>query len=191
MSEPVRVAGHDFWTTPSSFTAQKREQTVIEFRRFRVFPCSRQLLLDGREVAVGGRGFDLLVALLEKRGSTVEKAELYEKVWPSRIVEESNLRFQMAMLRQALGADADAIKTVRGRGYMIALDHPMIERQTESEPPLQHDALGEFSMEEWPGEGTVDRIRELERENTALRQALADATIGRLILANISEIRAS
>ena len=41
-------------------------------------------------------------------------------VWPSTLVEESNLRFQMMSLRKALGKDRDIIKTIPGRGYLFA-----------------------------------------------------------------------
>jgi hypothetical protein len=37
-------------------------------------------------------------------------------------VDESNLRFQVASLRKALGQDRDLIKTVSGRGYLFAAE---------------------------------------------------------------------
>jgi DNA-binding winged helix-turn-helix (wHTH) protein len=43
-------------------------------------------------------------------------------VWPTTIVEESNLRFQVAQLRKALAHDQDLIKTIPGRGYLFALE---------------------------------------------------------------------
>jgi hypothetical protein len=49
----------------------------------------------------------------------VAKEELVKQVWPSTFVDESNLRFQMACLRKALGSDRSVIKTVPGRGYIF------------------------------------------------------------------------
>jgi predicted ATPase/DNA-binding winged helix-turn-helix (wHTH) protein len=91
----------------------------IEFGRFRVLLHRRELLADNRKVAIGGRAFDLLVALIEARGAVVSKDELIERVWPDRIVEENNLQFQISTLRKAFAADRDLICTVTGRGYQF------------------------------------------------------------------------
>ena len=96
----------------------------FRFRHWRLLPRARLLLRDGRPVELGSRAFDLLHLLLSKRGSVVEKTVIVTFVWPSTIVEESNLRFQMASLRKALGADGALIKTIPGRGYILADDYP-------------------------------------------------------------------
>jgi DNA-binding winged helix-turn-helix (wHTH) protein len=92
----------------------------IRFRSFRLFPGARLLLRDGRPVDLGSRAFDLLHVLAASRGSVVDKNEILDRVWPRTTVEESNLRFQVAVLRRALGEDRDLIKTVAGRGYQFA-----------------------------------------------------------------------
>jgi DNA-binding winged helix-turn-helix (wHTH) protein len=99
-------------------------QDSIAFRDFKVRPGSRTLLRSGEVVCIGSRAFDLLVVLLEERGSVVSKRELLDRVWPSTIVDESNLRFQIATLRNVLGPDRDLIKSVPGRGYFFAYDRP-------------------------------------------------------------------
>lgn len=94
----------------------------LRFRSFRVYPGDRVLLRDGEPIDIGGRAFDLLLVLLRSRGTVVGKDEINEQVWPSTIVDESNLRFQMACLRRVLGADRDVIKTVQGRGYLFVAE---------------------------------------------------------------------
>jgi len=91
----------------------------IRFGRFQALPAARVLLCEGREVELGSRAFDMLVVLLRARGELVRKDEIVRSVWPDTIVEESNLRFQMAALRRALGDDRDLIKTIQGRGYIL------------------------------------------------------------------------
>ncbi|MFP3544366.1 response regulator [Rhizobium sp. SIMBA_035] len=91
----------------------------IVFGRFRVLPQSRQLLLDGTPQEIGGRAFDLLMVLLRSNGAIVSKEEILKAVWPSMVVEECNLRFQVKSLRRALGPDGDKIKTIVRRGYML------------------------------------------------------------------------
>lgn len=90
--------------------------------RFGVFelqPAERRLLKAGEPVALPGRAFDLLLALVERAGSLVSKDELLERVWPKLVVEESNLQVHVSALRKVLGQDA--IATVIGRGYRFAM----------------------------------------------------------------------
>ena len=92
---------------------------IIEFGRFGILPHRRQLLADGRPIRLGGRAFDLLLALIEAPGAVVGKDELLSRIWPGRIVEEYRLQSEIWALRQALGADRDLIQTVSGRGYQF------------------------------------------------------------------------
>ncbi len=93
---------------------------TLEFRGYRVYPTARKLTHNDTAVEIGGRAFDLLVILLLARGRLMSKEEIVRHVWPSTTVDECNLRFQMAVLRKALGRDRDVIKTVPGRGYLFA-----------------------------------------------------------------------
>ena len=94
----------------------------ISFGHFVALPAARTLLFKGAPVEIGGRAFDLLMVLLRSCGEVVGKEQIVRQVWPTTIVDESNLRFQMAVLRKALGADRDRIKTVTGRGYLFVAD---------------------------------------------------------------------
>src|SRR6516164_8718810 len=91
----------------------------VAFGRFRVLPHRRELLVDGRPVKLGGRAFDVLMALIEARGAVVSKNALMARVWPGRVVEENNLQSHISALRAALGRDRELIRTVSGRGYQF------------------------------------------------------------------------
>ena len=54
----------------------------VAFGRFQVSPHRRELLADGQPVKLGGRAFDMLVALIEARGAVVSKDALMARVWP-------------------------------------------------------------------------------------------------------------
>jgi DNA-binding response OmpR family regulator len=95
---------------------------AVSFRDFVLWPAARKLLHRGAPVDLGSRAFDLLTTLLKTPGELVSKEEILKQVWPSTLVEESNLRFQVARLRRALAPDGDVIKTVPGRGYLLARD---------------------------------------------------------------------
>src|SRR4051794_15422400 len=75
----------------------------------------RQVLVGGACASLGGRAFDLLVALIERRERVVEKNELFDAVWPGLVVEENNLQVQVSSLRKILGPNA--IATIPGHGY--------------------------------------------------------------------------
>ena len=45
----------------------------IAFGRFLVLPHRREVLADGRPVKLGGRAFDVLMALIEARGAVVSQ----------------------------------------------------------------------------------------------------------------------
>ena len=93
--------------------------TVYEFAPYRLVPAQRQLVRDGTPVKLGGRAFDVLVALVERRERTVSKNELMDLAWPTVVVEENNLEVQIVTLRKLLGYAA--IATVPGRGYRFTL----------------------------------------------------------------------
>lgn len=79
----------------------------------------RQLLVDGAPVRLGGRAFDLLVALAARPGQVTSKDELMQLLWPREVVEENTLQVHISALRKLLGSDA--IRTVAGRGYLLTL----------------------------------------------------------------------
>lgn len=57
---------------------------------------------DGKAVRLGSRAFKLLVALVERAGETVSHDELVASVWPTTVVEDTNLRVHIGTLRKAL-----------------------------------------------------------------------------------------
>ena len=94
--------------------------SAISFGPFQVVPGKRMLTRHGTPVDIGGRAFDLLLALLERPGRVVGKRELLRRVWPDLVVEEGSLRFHMTGLRRTLGDGEDGaryINTQVGVGY--------------------------------------------------------------------------
>jgi DNA-binding winged helix-turn-helix (wHTH) protein len=91
----------------------------LAFGRFQVLLRRRELLADGQPIKLGGRAFDVLMALIEARGAVIGKDALMARVWPDRVVEENNLQAHISALRAALGAERALIRTVAGRGYQF------------------------------------------------------------------------
>lgn len=86
-------------------------------------PSHRTVSIDGREIKLTMREFDLLEYLMRKPGVVFSREALLQSVWGwdfdggSRIVD-----VHVQTLRQKLGDHADRIETVRGVGYRLA-DH--------------------------------------------------------------------
>ncbi len=91
-----------------------------EFGPFRLIPAERLLLKNNAPVPVGARELDILIVLVERAGRVVTKRELFARVWPDVVVEESSLRVHVGGLRRALADGQDQaryIVNVPGRGY--------------------------------------------------------------------------
>ena len=90
-------------------------QQGFRFGPFELRPAQRSLLVGGVPAALGGRAFDVLMVLFNRRSAPVSKAELLQAVWPSAVVEDNTLQVHVSALRKLLGPLA--IATVPGRGY--------------------------------------------------------------------------
>src|SRR6516165_4943806 len=111
----------------------------VEFGRFTILPHRREVLADGRPIELGGRAFDVLMALIEANGAVVGKDELISRAWPGRVIEEGNLRAQIRALRKAF-ADRDLIRTVAGRGYQFTAE--VRWRGVPAQAPAGHQIAG-------------------------------------------------
>lgn len=101
------------------------EDSVLCFGTFR-FHVQRRLLLEGdRPLRLGSRALEILQLLLENAGHLVGKDCIIARVWPSTVVEETNLRVHIAALRRALGDGRDGrrfIANVPQRGYSFVAE---------------------------------------------------------------------
>ena len=103
-------------------TPHSDDQTdrTVSFGRFRLL-ADRHILLDGdAPVPIGSRALEILIALTDRPGEVVSRDELVARAWRNLVVDESNLRAQVALLRKALRereSDFPLIVAVPGRGY--------------------------------------------------------------------------
>lgn len=103
---------------------------IYEFEDFRLDSSEKTLRRSGEIVSITPKVFETLHLFVENAGHLIEKDELMEKLWQERFVEESNLTFNIKMLRKALGDDAQKprfLETVPKRGYRFIADVRRIE----------------------------------------------------------------
>ncbi|MDM9628500.1 winged helix-turn-helix domain-containing protein [Rhizobium sp. S152] len=109
-----------------------------EFGAFRIFIDQRRLTLHGQDVRIGGRTYDVLLALVERHGQIVSREELGKAVWPNTHVVDSALRFQINSVRTILsqGYGRDYISSVAGRGYCFTAEVNSVT--AEESAPVRH-----------------------------------------------------
>jgi predicted ATPase/DNA-binding winged helix-turn-helix (wHTH) protein len=103
---------------------------TLTFGPFQLLSGQRLLLQDRKPMKLGSRAMDILIALVDRAGDTVDKHELIAVVWPRTVVEEGALRVHVAALRKLLGdgqAGARYIVNVPGRGYSFIA--PLVRTQ--------------------------------------------------------------
>jgi DNA-binding winged helix-turn-helix (wHTH) protein/tetratricopeptide (TPR) repeat protein/TolB-like protein len=111
------------------------DRTCYEFDDFLVDPVRRLLLRGAEPVALTPKALSILLALLERPGEVVDKADLIEKVWGGAYVSEANLTQNVFSLRKSLGDRANEsrfVVTVPGRGYSFAGDVRRSERSADA-----------------------------------------------------------
>ncbi len=92
----------------------------LRFGPFELNVAERSLRKVDQVIPLGGRAYDILIALLENAGEVVAKSELIAKAWPDVTVEEGSLRVHLSALRKALGDGQFGnkyIANVQGQGY--------------------------------------------------------------------------
>ena len=95
---------------------------VFTFGRHKVVPSRREFFENGVHVELGGRAFDLLLALIDGQGKVLSNEQLMNRVWPGRVVEDNSLHAHVSALRKALGDSRALIRTVSGRGYQFVAE---------------------------------------------------------------------
>ena len=108
---------------PTTDPSQHDERTVFRFGEFTFDCASRQLLRQREEQHLSPKAQTLLRLLLLHSPGAVSREELYDALWPSTYVCETNLATVISELRRVLGDDARSaqyIRTVHGFGYAFS-----------------------------------------------------------------------
>lgn len=98
---------------------------LYRFGECELDPAQRELRVGGQPRPVEPQVFDILVLLVGKRDRMVSKEELFEEVWPDRVVSDATLSSRIKAARQAIGDDGERqefIRTIHGRGFRFTAD---------------------------------------------------------------------
>src|SRR5215471_18111170 len=117
---------------------------LYKFDAFIVDENERVLLRNGRMVPLTPKVFETLLLLVKNHGSIVTKEKMLTTLWPNVFVEESNITFNIRMLRKALGDTRQSsvyIETIPRRGYRF---------KTHVREVLEDDTSFEITRTEFP-----------------------------------------
>lgn len=118
---------------------------IFGFGAFRLDATHRLLTrADGEAVPLTPKAFELLLILVESQGRLLTKAELMNRIWPDRFVEEGNLTQTVSVLRKALGEQPHEhhyIVTEPGQGYRFVAE---VGESQEDEGKPKTDKLDSF-----------------------------------------------
>jgi DNA-binding response OmpR family regulator len=103
---------------------QAKAPEVERFGDVEVHPASRTVIRNGDTVALTPKEFDLLLALIRRRGAVASRHELLREVWDHHaVVMTRTVDIHIAELRRKLEADSSNprhILTVWKAGYRLA-----------------------------------------------------------------------
>ena len=95
-----------------------RATPSIERGRLQIKPATQEVIYDGNQALLSGKEFALLLALAERPGLVLSRAQLEERLYSWDTSVGSNaIEVHIHHLRKKLSEDA--IKTVRGVGYIL------------------------------------------------------------------------
>ena len=95
-----------------------------------VNPMGRQVKRGSRPVALTAREYQLLLLLLERKGTVVSREQILRHVWNDQQGAASNvIEVYVRYLRQKLedGGERRLIHTVRGQGYCLSERMPQLQ----------------------------------------------------------------
>lgn len=101
-----------------------------------------RLRVGGRATEIDRSCAAILSLLLREGGRCVDKDRLLEAGWPGRVVHENSLAKAIGRLRQALGAHGEALETVHGYGYRLAVEEEPAPVSPAREPQNRGRTLG-------------------------------------------------
>lgn len=100
-------------------TNDEADRRADEVGPLRLDRRTRRVLLDGHEVALTPKEFDLLAVLIQEPGTVVSRQRILELVWETTWYGPSrSLDVHVASLRRKLG-DPSWVETVRGIGFRL------------------------------------------------------------------------
>lgn len=129
----LEMGGDDYVTKPISpkvlvsrinalfrRSRQEKENEVVKIDTLEIDPSKFDVRIEGREVVLAKKEFELLYLLASRPGRVFLRNEILNQIWGNDvIVGDRTIDVHIRKVRQKLGVDC--ITTVKGVGYKFAL----------------------------------------------------------------------
>ncbi|MCI9023039.1 MAG: response regulator transcription factor [Dorea sp.] len=103
---------------------RNNEKERLSYRELLLFPAGKQVFVEGREIRLTAKEYQMLEYLMENQGQVLTKEMILEKIWglEGQFVVDNTVSVTINRLRKKLEPDAGQssyIKNVFGLGYRI------------------------------------------------------------------------
>lgn len=100
--------------------ASPNPENVITYQGLQLFPDQKRCEVDGIEVRLPRKEFEILLLLLKNRGRVFSRAELLSTVWPDKVVVlDRVVDVNITRIRHKIGQYGSNILTRSGYGYVF------------------------------------------------------------------------
>lgn len=100
---------------------EQQEHSHIRLKTMEIDPANRTVSVQGKNIELTAKEFDLLYFLADHKGKVYTKKQLYTEVWNDfSVFDDSNVMSFLSKLRKKIEPDPNQpfyIQTVRGVGY--------------------------------------------------------------------------
>lgn len=168
---------------------------AFRFGEFTFDSASRQLLQNGEKRHLSPKAQQLLHLLLTSRPRALSREELYDALWPSTYVGETNLANLVNELRRVLEDDARSpryIRTAHGYGYAFCDDVAVSTQALSATAMLRCDGAPGLQPSNhvlYEGENAVGRGLECQvvipESTISRRHAVITVSSGRVTVADL------
>lgn len=101
----------------------KSEEEVIEIGGISIDKLGHQVLVDGRELELSYKEFELLTYFIENKGIALSREKILNHVWNYDYFGDARtIDTHVKKLRNKLGGKGDYIKTIWGMGYKFEVE---------------------------------------------------------------------
>ena len=102
---------------------EREAPEVIEVDGLRIDAASREVTLDGQEIHLRAKEFELLSAFAQHKGTVLDRERLLRLVWGADYYGDTRtIDVHVAWLREKLGGSNVKIQTVWGVGYKLVVE---------------------------------------------------------------------
>jgi DNA-binding winged helix-turn-helix (wHTH) protein len=124
---------------------------------------ARLVRLDGRDIPLAAKAFDLLLLLARSRPNVISHAQLHAALWPRTHVSETSLAALVAQVRKMLGdspGESEVIRTRHRVGYALVADVVIAGAGSDGVTPVGRVIWHGQTIELPPGASVIGRDRE-------------------------------